>query len=194
MTSNSSGSTGMTIGLDLGDRHSEMCVLDAAGTVQQRATIPTTVEGLTRALAPHPGARVVLEVGTHSPWVSRHLTEQGYEAVGANPGHVRRIGGVVKKSDGIDAELLARLGRADPALLRPIVHRGATAQRDRAPLRVRDHVVRMRTGLRRRGGSPRRSGRGYPAAGRRRSRRGCARRAWRRCFPGWRACARSSTS
>jgi transposase len=75
------------------------------------------------------------------------VTAEGYDVVVANPGHVRRIGGVVKKSDGIDAELLARLGRADPALLRPITHRGATAQRDRALLRVRDHVVRMRTGL-----------------------------------------------
>jgi transposase len=147
MTSNSSGSTGITIGLDIGDRHSALCVLDAAGAVPQRATVPTTVDGLRRALAPYAGARVVLEVGTHSPWVSRQLTQEGYEVVVANPGHVRRIGGVVKKSDGIDAELLARLGRADPALLRPITHRGAAAQRDRALLRVRDHVVRMRTGL-----------------------------------------------
>jgi transposase len=137
----------MTIGLDIGDRHSELCVLDAAGTVQRRVTIATTAEGLTRALAPYAGARVVLEVGTHSPWVSRQVTQEGYEVVVANPGHVRRIGGVVRKSDGIDAELLARLGRADPALLRPITHRGAAAQRDRALLRVRDHVVRMRTGL-----------------------------------------------
>jgi transposase len=133
--------------MDLGDRHSELCVLDAAGTVQQRATIRTTADGLTHGLAPYAGARVVLEVGTHSPWVSRHLTQQGHDVVVANPGHVRRIGGVVQKSDGIDAELLARLGRADPALLRPIVHRGAAVQRDRALLRVRDHVVRMRTGL-----------------------------------------------
>jgi transposase len=147
MTSNSSGSTGVTIGLDLGDRHSELCVLDAGGTVQQRATIRTTADGLTRGMASYAGARVVLEVGTHSPWVSRHLAQHGHDVVVANPGHVRRIGGVVQKSDGIDAELLARLGRADPALLRPIVHRGVAVQRDRALLRVRDHVVRMRTGL-----------------------------------------------
>lgn len=147
MTSNSSGSTSVTIGLDVGDRHSELCVVDTAGTVARRATVPTTADGLTRALAPYARARVVLEVGTHSPWVSRHLRPQGDDVVVANPGHVRRIGGVVRKSDGIDAELLARLGRADPALLRPIVHRGAGVQRDRALLRVRDHVVRMRTGL-----------------------------------------------
>lgn len=147
MTSDSSGSTGITIGLDIGDRHSALCVLDAAGAVHQRATVATTADGLRRALAPYARARVVLEVGTHSPWVSRQLTAEGYAAVVANPGHVRRIGGVVQKSDGIDAELLARLGRADPALLRPITHRGAAVQRDRALLRVRDHVVRMRTGL-----------------------------------------------
>ena len=50
--------------------------------------------------ASYAGARVVLEVGTHSPWVSRQLTQQGYEVVVANPGRVRRIGGVVTdKSD-----------------------------------------------------------------------------------------------
>ena len=97
MTSNSSGSTGVTIGLDLGDRYSELCVVDAAGTVQQRATIRTTAEGLTHGLAPYAGARVVLEVGMHSPWVSRHRTQRGHEVVVANPGHVRRIAALCRR-------------------------------------------------------------------------------------------------
>ena len=51
------------------------------------------------------------------------------------------------KSDEVDAELLARLGRSDPKLLRPIEHRGETAQRDRSLLTVRDGLTRARTGL-----------------------------------------------
>ena len=90
---------------------------------------------------------MVLEVGTHSPWVSRMLAGMKYEVLVANPGRVRRIAGKEDKSDRIDAELLARLGRADPRLLRPIEHQGEQAQRDRAVLRVRDGLVRTRSAL-----------------------------------------------
>lgn len=144
---NSSVQTAVTIGLDLGDRQSELCVMDGAGAVATRGRAATTARGVTAALAPYPGARVVLEVGTHSPWVSRLLAQHGHEVIVANPGRVRRIAGVTNKSDRIDAELLARLGRMDPQLLRPIQHRGEPVQRDRALLRVRDQFVRARTGL-----------------------------------------------
>jgi NitT/TauT family transport system substrate-binding protein len=40
---------------------------------------------LRRALANYPPSRVVLEVGTHSPWVSRLVGELGHERVVANP-------------------------------------------------------------------------------------------------------------
>jgi transposase len=135
------------MGLDLGDRHSEVCVVDGAGTVVHRGRVATTAAGLTAACAPYPRARVVLEVGTHSPWVSRMLEAQGHAVLVANPGQVRRIARGRDKSDRIDAELLARLGRVDPQLLRPIQHRGEAVQRDRALLRVRDQFVRTRTGL-----------------------------------------------
>jgi transposase len=45
----------------------------------------------------------------------------------------------------VDAELLARLARVDPDLLKPIVHRGEQAQRDRILLLARDGLVRSRT-------------------------------------------------
>ncbi len=147
MTEHSSAAMDVTIGMDLGDRQSELCVVDRAGVVVHRGRGATTAAGLTAACAPYAGARVVLEVGTHSPWVSRLLQQQGHAVIVANPGQVRRMAGRGNKSDRIDAELLARLGRADPQLLRPIQHRGVTVQRDRALLRVRDQLVQARTGL-----------------------------------------------
>lgn len=138
---------GMTIGLDVGDRDSAICVLDATGAVHARGTAATTARGLRRALASYRGARVVLEVGTHSPWVSRQLTADGYAVLVANPWRVRRIAEATSKSDRLDAELLARLGRADPALLRPVVHRSARAQQDRTVVRVRDQLMRTRSAL-----------------------------------------------
>ena len=75
-----------------------------------------------------PPSRVALEVGTHSPWVSRQLAAMGHEVIVANPQKVRLITQSVKKNDRMDAEQLARLARVDPKLLSPIRHRGAEAQ------------------------------------------------------------------
>jgi len=136
----------VTIGLDLGDQRSEACVVDAAGRTVVRHRVRTTRAGL-EELAVYRGARVVVEAGTHSPWVSRWLAEQGFEVVVANPRRVRLIAESDSKSDGFDAEALARLGRADPKLLAPIGHRSEAVQRDRILLQARDGLVRARTQL-----------------------------------------------
>jgi transposase len=92
-------------------------------------------------------ARVVMEAGTHSPWVSRLLEACGHEVVVANPRKVQLITKNVKKRDAVDAELLARLGRVDVELLSPVKHRCAEAQQDLAVIRSRDAVVRTRSQL-----------------------------------------------
>jgi transposase len=137
----------LTIGLDLGDRFTEGRVLDETGELVEAFRVRTTEPALSTRLASFPPSRVILEVGTHSPWVSRCVAKQGHEAIVANPRRVRLIAENDSKSDGIDAELLAQLGRVDPALLKPIVHRGAEAQRDRILIQARDGFVRTRTQL-----------------------------------------------
>lgn len=136
----------VTIGLDLGDKWSEACGVDAGGRTVLRHRVRTTRAGLDDLQA-YVGARVVLEAGTHSPWVSRHLKASGFEVIVANPRRVRLIAQSDSKSDGFDAEMLARLGRADPKLLAPIAHRSEAVQRDRIRLLVRDGLVRARTQL-----------------------------------------------
>lgn len=137
----------ITIGLDVGDRWSEVCVLDADGTVRTTRRVRTTGAALAQWFGAQPGSRVVLEVGTHSPWVSRLLTSLGHEVLVANAYQLRLIYASPRKNDRVDAETLARLGRFDPALLRPIHHRGAQAQADLAQLRARDCLVRARAQL-----------------------------------------------
>jgi transposase len=92
-------------------------------------------------------SRIALEVGTHSPWVSRHLAGMGHEVIVANPRKVRLITQSVKKNDRVDAEQLARLARVDPKLLSPIRHRGPEAQADLAVIRARAELVDARTAL-----------------------------------------------
>jgi transposase len=137
----------LTIGLDLGDKRTVGCVLSASGEVVETFTVATTMSALGRTMAGFEVSRVVLEVGTHSPWVSRLVERAGHEVVIANPRRVRLIAENDSKTDHVDAELLARLGRVDPGLLKPILHRGEAAQRDRILLLARDGLVRSRTQL-----------------------------------------------
>ena len=144
--SKGSSATNWTIGIDVGDRTSEICVLDPAGNVHERKRAATYAGAVKEALRGYEGARVLIEVGTHSPWLSRELSE-GFDVIVANPRRVRLIAQSTSKNDTGDAEMLARLGRIDPNLLSPIRHRGEEAQRDLTLIRARDALVRARTQL-----------------------------------------------
>jgi transposase len=62
----------MTAGLDLGDRHSYLCLIDTeSGEVIEESRLRTTPEALRRRFASEPLLRIAIETGTHSPWVSR---------------------------------------------------------------------------------------------------------------------------
>ena len=135
----------ITIGLDVGDRHTAVCVLDAAGHVIETARVRTTPAALEPRLRAGPHARVVLETGTHSPWLSRLAHACGHEVIVAQARRLQLISQNLSKSDDVDAETLARVGRLDPTLLAPVQHRTADAQAQLAVLRARDAVVRTRT-------------------------------------------------
>jgi transposase len=94
-----------------------------------------------------PRSRIALEIGTHSPWISRLLSELGHEVIVANARKVRLIGESRKKDDRMDAQTLARLARIDPQLLSPVKHRSAQAQADLTMIRARAGLVRARTAL-----------------------------------------------
>jgi transposase len=139
--------TKVTVGLDLGDRYCQVCVLDEAGEVLEEGRVATRAAALRRRFSSADPVRIVLEAGTHSPWVSRLLAELGHEVLVANPRKLRFIYENDSKSDRVDAEYLARVGRLDPALLAPLTHRGVEAQVDLALMRSRNALVRARTRL-----------------------------------------------
>jgi transposase len=137
----------LTIGLDLGDRNSWYCMLDEAGQVLLEQKLSTTAKALREVFGGMPRSRVALEIGTHSPWISRLLSELGHEVIVANARKVRLIGESRKKDDRLDAQTLARLARIDPELLYPVKHRSALAQTDLMMIRARAGLVRSRTAL-----------------------------------------------
>jgi transposase len=137
----------ITIGLDLGDKTSRYCLVDDRGEILRQASVATMKKGLAQTFGSMKRCRIALEVGTHSPWVSRLLKSLGHEVYVANPRQLKLISQSSRKDDRVDAQTLARLARVDPELLRPIQHRSEEAQMDLMAIRVRAGLVEARTKL-----------------------------------------------
>ena len=91
MTKSIAALSTLTIGIDLGDRKSHLCALDANAAIveeSQLATTPTAMRARFEGLTP---ARIALEVGGHSAWVSELLEELGHEVIVANARTLRMI-------------------------------------------------------------------------------------------------------
>ena len=135
----------ITVGLDVGDRRTHFCAVDGARKVIARGSFPTARAQLEEALTPFAGAKVILEAGSQSPWMSRVLRGRGYDVQVADPRRVQLISKDPRKTDRRDAEMLARMGSAMPELLGNVYHRGEQAHAHLSIVRARDLVVRMRT-------------------------------------------------
>jgi len=136
------------IGIDLGDRKSNYCILDEGGEILLEGSLPTTAEGFEKHFKALGRSRIALEVGTHSPWVSDQLEKQGHDVYVAN---TRKMNGGKKsrrrKNDRLDALILSRQVRSDPSLLYPIRHRKEKSRQGLVLLRAREALVSARTKL-----------------------------------------------
>ena len=142
-----SKSATLIAGMDIGDRYSYVHLLDGDGELVEETRVPTTPKGLRRYLGGKEPLKIAIEVGTHSPWISRLLSRLGHDVVVANPRQVRLIHASSRKNDRLDAERLARLLRVDPQLLSPVEHRDEHAQASLALVRARAALVSARTKL-----------------------------------------------
>jgi transposase len=141
------GARPSAIGMDLGDKTSRYCVLDEEGEIVKEDSVGTTKKAMLQVFGSMARCRIAIEVGTHSPWVSRLLKSIGFEVTVANSRSIPLISASTQKSDRRDAQMLARLVRVDPELLRPIQHRGETAQSDLMRIKVRAALLEARTSL-----------------------------------------------
>src|SRR5882672_5856433 len=99
----------ITIGMDLGDKTSRYCVLGANGELLSEGSVATTKKAMAGKFAGMRRCRVAMEVGTHSPWLSRGLSRLGFEVIVANARQVQLISASSRKNDRMDAHMLARL-------------------------------------------------------------------------------------
>jgi transposase len=135
----------ITIGIDIGDRWSHYCILDEEGEAVEEGRFRTTATSVGRQFQDVPAARIAIEAGTHSIWISEQLARYGHEVIVANVTELHAIVRNVRKTDQVDAEKLARYARLDPRILRPITHRSVEAQQELTVVRARDVLVRLRT-------------------------------------------------
>src|SRR5215831_20393165 len=81
----------LTIGIDLGDKTSRYCVLDKDGEIRKEASVRTQRQELVSTFGRLGRQRIAMEVGTHSPWVSRLLASLGHEVIVANARQLQLI-------------------------------------------------------------------------------------------------------
>jgi transposase len=137
----------LTVGVDLGDQWSHYCILGLEGETLAEGQLHTKQEDIAEFFQALNAARVVFEVGTHSPWVQEVICGCGHEVLVANPRLMEGSKRRKRKNDRIDANKLARLGRVDPQSLHPMQHRSREVRQDLVVLRARDALVAARTEL-----------------------------------------------
>lgn len=134
-----------TIGVDLGDKMSHYAIVNEDGVVVEEGHFRNNAESIAKHFSKMGRARVAMEVGTQSAWISREFAKFGHEVIVANARELKWITASDTKNDRNDAVKLARLARADRNLLAPVEHRTAEQQAELAIIRARDALVRSRT-------------------------------------------------
>lgn len=135
------------IGIDLGDKKHAVCVVDKDGTILKEYSIRNQANELLKLAKAYPQALVAMEVGTHSPWISRLLEKENLQVLVANARKLRAIYTNERKCDELDARMLAKIARIDPELLHPIEHGSEQVQRDQLIIKMRNGLVRSRVAI-----------------------------------------------
>jgi transposase len=136
-----------TVGLDLGDTKHAVCITDQCGQIIKEYKIENHAASIWILSQEYPDARFVMEVGTHSPWISAQLKAEGCEVFVANARKLRAIYAHERKCDELDARILTRIGRVDTNLLYPISHVSQDALKDRLTISTRENLVSERKRL-----------------------------------------------
>ena len=139
-----------TIGADVSDRTTKICVMTKADGGERRivveTTCATTEAGFEEAFSKFDRSwPVVFETGTHCRWMDRLFRKMGFRTIIGNPGKIPSITKSNTKNDRNDARELARLALADPAMLHPVFLRGETFQQMLRFHHARNMLISQRT-------------------------------------------------
>ncbi len=131
----------------MGDKNSDVCVLNPGGEVDKQFRLRMKEEAFQEYFASIPRSRVAVEAGGQSRWVAEVMEKCGHEVYVSNTRKVPYIHQSDAKDDPGDAYKLAELVHFKPRLLHPIQHRSREAQADLSWIRAREVLVESRTQL-----------------------------------------------
>ena len=136
------------VGLDVSLDETSICAVDDDGRVVERGCVASDPEAIVTFIAQHAPqvARIVLESGQLSTWLTRELRARGLPVacIDARQAH-RVLSGRLNKSDRNDAEGLAQLART--GWFKEVHIKGAGSDGRRALLGARERMVRVRKDL-----------------------------------------------
>lgn len=135
-------------GLDVSDKSTTICVIDAAGATVWAGACASDPEVIARALktrAPRL-ARAVLETGPLSTFLYRGLVERGTPAICICARHAKKaLSARVNKSDPLDAEGLAQMART--GWFKAVNIKSEATHLDRASLKIRQQLMVSRLAM-----------------------------------------------
>lgn len=140
----------VTVGLDVGDRHTRVCsvaVREGGVVVLEERRVLTEAEALGKYVGRWGRARAVLETGTHSPWIDELLRSKGHEVLVLHARRLALVYGATVKDDRRDARLLADLGAQPPLWLPVIRHRSRETREQLLVLKSHEQMSRARVKL-----------------------------------------------
>jgi transposase len=136
-----------TVGLDVSEKFIQFHEVSADGEVVEEGRFRCTADKLRDRFGRMEERRVVLEVGSHSRWITEVLLELGHTVLLLDPRRLKLIAGTLYKDDTIDAEVLASLGWRVPEMLKTVRLREAKDQKALTLVRSRGALVESRTKL-----------------------------------------------
>ena len=133
--------------IDLHARKSQIRIVTDDGSVVWKGRIDTRRDAFMQVFGDRPRLRILLESSTESEWVAQALEALGHEVVVADPNYAPMYGSRTRriKTDERDVTALAEANRLD--VFRPAHRVSAPRRQLRRELRVRAHLVRMRSGV-----------------------------------------------
>lgn len=135
-------------GLDVSDKSTHICVVDAEGKVIWRGVCASDPAALAATLAKRcPGlVRVILETGSLSAFLYHGLIERSVPAICVCARHAKGVLSTrVNKSDLHDAEGLAQLART--GWYKAVHIKDSATHMDRAQLAVREQLIKARLAM-----------------------------------------------
>lgn len=135
-------------GIDIAMKSSYLYITDSRGRKTISGEIETSYMALSHRLRPYvrQGLKIAIEAGNQTAWIYDCLIRLGAEVVVVNPAKVKLIAESRRKTDKIDAKILAELLRLD-GLPEPIHMPGRCTRELRGLLVARKQLVHARTKL-----------------------------------------------